>query len=193
MFSQFFRKFGLIRDSHFLQKRAEGMILEIESYLKKGDRILDIGCGGCHIAKQLKEKGYTVVPLDIKNESSFKEIVPIIYDGKKIPFEDNSFDVALLLTVLHHIRDPIMILGEAKRVSRRIVIIEDLYDGWFQKYLTFAMDSILNTEFFGHPHSNKTQTEWEAIFRALDLRIIDERNHSFWIFFTSGVFCLEKD
>ncbi len=168
------------------------MISEIGGYLKKNDRILDIGCGGCHIAKQLKEKGYDIVPLDVEDRSCFQEITPVIYDGKKIPFEDNSFDVAFLLTVLHHTRDPIMILCEAKRVARRVVIIEDLYDGRLQKYLTLAMDSILNTEFFGHPHSNKTKKEWETIFHTLNLRIIDERSRPFWIFFTNGVFYLEK-
>ncbi len=192
MFSQFLRKSGLIRNSGFLEKRAEKMISEIEGYLKKNDRILDIGCGGCHVAKRLQEKGYSVVPLDIENQSSFQEIMPVIYDGKTIPFADDSFGVTLLLTVLHHTQDPVHILTEAKRVSRRIVIIEDLYDGWFQKYLTFVMDSVVNFECIGHPHSNKTKKEWETDFRALNLRISDERSHQFWMFFTSGIFYLEK-
>jgi ubiquinone/menaquinone biosynthesis C-methylase UbiE len=31
---------------------------------------------------------------------------PVLYDGKKMPFKDNVFDAALLITVLHHTPDP---------------------------------------------------------------------------------------
>lgn len=186
-------KFQTIRDSRFLNDRSRDTIRKIEPYLKKTDRILDIGCGGAHVAKLLKELGYDVTPLDVKNKSYFEEVQPIIYDGMKIPFGNEAFDVSLLLTVLHHIENPLLTLIEAKRVSKRIIIIEDLYDRWFQKYFTFAMDSLLNREFWGHPHSNKTRTEWESTFGKLGLRIIEQKSNKFWKFFTSGTFYLEKD
>ncbi len=169
------------------------MISRIRPYLEKGYRILDIGSGSCHIAKRLKDEGYSVVPLDVKDKSCFDEITPAVYDGKKIPFPDSSFDVSLLVTALHHIREPVSIMEEAKRVSPRIIIIEDLHSSIFQKYLTFAMDSILNREFFGHPHSNKTEAEWGVVFRDLGLRVVDKRISRFWKFFTSGVFYLERE
>jgi ubiquinone/menaquinone biosynthesis C-methylase UbiE len=181
-----------IRDSNFLKDRKSDIVGKIEPYLKKTDRILDIGCGGAHVAKTLKDAGYHITPLDIRNKSYFKDIQPVIYDGKKIPFADNSFDIALLLTVLHHIKDPLATLAEAKRVSKRIIIIEDLHVGWLQKYLTFAMDSFLNREFFGHPHTNKTEEEWEAVFRKMGLNILDRKKNNFWHFFTSGTFYLQK-
>jgi len=182
----------VVRDSKFLKKRAEDMVSQIKPYILESDRILDIGCGGCHIAKNLKDEGYDVTPLDVKDKSCFEDVRPIIYDGENIPFENNSFSVSLLLTVLHHTRYPACVLGEAKRVSKRIIIIEDLYDGLFQKYLTFIMDSILNMEFFGHPHSNKTKEEWETLFEEIGLKILDQKSHTFWRFFTSGIFYLER-
>ncbi len=181
------------RDSDFLNNRAKDCIQKIKPYLRKGDRILDIGCGSAHIVKGLKELGYNITPLDVKNTSFFKDIKPIIYNGEKIPFKDNTFDVSLLITVLHHIKNPLVTLAEAKRVSKRIIIIEDLYEGLFQKYITFVMDSILNIEFFGHPHSNKTKVEWEELFKSMELKIIDWKVNKFWKFFTSGTFYLEKN
>ena len=185
-------KLKAIRDSRFLNDRGRDAVLKIKPYLKPTDRILDIGCGGAHIAAALRKLGYDITPLDVKNKSYFDDIQPIIYGGRKIPFRDDAFDVSLLLTVLHHIKDPVATLIEAKRVSRRIIIAEDLFVGEFQKYFTFAMDSVLNREFFGHPHSNKTKEEWAAVFRELGLKIVDQKSNDFWRFFTSGLFYLEK-
>lgn len=117
-----------VRDSDFLNNRSNDTTRKIEPYLKKSDRILDVGSGGAHIAKALKDLGYNVTLLDIKNKCYFEDVQPIIYDGKTIPFDNDTFDVALLLTVLHHTKDPLAVLAEAKRVSKRMIIIEDLYD-----------------------------------------------------------------
>ncbi len=187
-----FNKSTLLRNSAFLNKRAKDIFEKIHPYLQEGDRIIDIGCGGGHVAKIFKNFGYNVVPIDIKNKSYFEDIQPIIYDGNEIPFNNNEFDVSFLINVLHHTKDPIAVLSEAKRVSKRIIVIEDLYKGFLQKYFTFAMDSILNREFFGHPHSNRTEEEWKSTFRKLGLEIVDEKKNNFWIFFTSGLFYLQK-
>jgi len=174
------------------EKRARQMFDRIGSYLKKGDSILDIGCGTAFIARLLKRKGYKITALDVKNRSWIKEIKPIVYDGKHMPFENDSFDVSLLITVLHHTKNPEEILKEATRISRRIIVVEDVYNSVFQKYLTFIMDSLVNFEFFGHPHSNKTENEWENTFKQLNLNIIDKKNFNFWAFFKGIVFYLEK-
>ena len=187
-----FRKSRFVRNSGFHKKRTARLAAEIEPYLGTGDRILDIGSGSGHIARRLKEMGYAVTALDIVDKSMFEDVRPVRYDGKTIPFADDSFDIAFLVTVLHHVTDPVALLRETKRVARRIVVIEDLYRGVLQKYLTYAMDSILNREFIGHPHSNKSKEEWEEAFRALGLTIVDQRAHVFWRFFTSGTFYLKK-
>lgn len=54
------------------------------------------------------------------------------------------------------------------------------------------MDSVLNREFFSHPHSNKTEAEWKIVFKKMDLRIVDQKTNNFWRFFTSGMYYLEK-
>lgn len=172
--------------------RVREILREITPYLKRGDRILDIGSGGCTVAKSLKDNGYEITPLDVIDKSVHQDFRPLIYDGKNIPFPDNSFDVALLITVLHHTKKPVEVLREAVRVAPRIIVTEDLYKGFFQKYLTFAMDSLSNWEFFGHPHTNMMQGQWEEVFRGLGLKILDRNIHNFWTFFTSGTFYLER-
>ncbi|MEI6238010.1 MAG: class I SAM-dependent methyltransferase [bacterium] len=175
-----------------LKKLVDDRTREVSAYVKKGDRIIDIGSGGCQVSEWLMSQGFDVTPIDISNKSFLGKVKPIIYDGKRIPFADNSFDVALLLTILHHTKDPVSILREAKRVAKRIIVKEDLYKGIIQKYMTFAMDSAINKEFKGHPHTNKTKEEWLRVFKDLELTVLDQKENNFWVFFRNGVFYLRK-
>ncbi len=144
-------------------------------YLENRDKVLDIGCGLGRITKMIKDKGCKTTPLDIRDLSIVEDISPLIYNGKKIPFADKSFDVSLIVTVLHHTPNPEAILKEAKRVSKKIVVIEDIYENKLQKYFTFLNDSVLNLEFSGHPHSNMNDLEWKKTFKKLNLKLVNAK------------------
>lgn len=173
-----------------LQRRSESFYKMINKYITQRDKILDIGVGSCHITHLLKENGYNVTPLDVQNLSQFKNIAPTIFDGRRIPFSASSFDTCLILAVLHHIDNPEEMIKEAKRVSRKIVIIEDVYENTLEKYKTYFFDSLVNFEFFGHPHTNKKDNEWKSVFRKLGLKLIDSRRDSVWGF-KLATYCLE--
>lgn len=151
-------------------KRAEIIIEKISRWIGKNDKILDIGCGEGTIAKKLINKGYQVTPLDVANKCRYPEIKPIIYDGKHLPFPNDSFDTTLLLTVLHHTSDPLMLIKEAKRVSKEIIIMEDVYTNFLEKMLTWIGCSLFNHEIVKHPHSNKRDEEWREAFDKLELK-----------------------
>jgi len=172
--------------------RAEETFRRIKPFLKRSDKILEIGAGSGDIAKVLKNLDYNVAALDVQDISFWDDIRPIIYDGKKMPFSDKSFDVALLITVLHHTKDPEAILREAKRVSKKVIVIEDIFTDPFQKYLTFVMDSFINLEFINHPHSNKDDAAWREVFKRLGFRILGSEKYPFWRFFLSGLYVLES-
>jgi ubiquinone/menaquinone biosynthesis C-methylase UbiE len=138
---------------------------------------LDIGSGLGTICSKLLNGKYNITPLEIKDLSLYDNVKPIIYNGIEIPFKRNHFDVAFLLTVLHHTPDPKKILIEAKRVAKRIIILEDIYSNVFQKFLAFFWCSLLGLDFFRHPHSNKTDSEWRELFRELNLKLIDVKYH----------------
>jgi len=57
-----------------------------------GRNVLDFGLGMGSFAKCMLDDGYHVVGLDVDNTSLWKEIQPVIYDGKIIPFKNNVFD-----------------------------------------------------------------------------------------------------
>lgn len=172
--------------------RARDMVKRIQSFLNKNDLILDIGSGSCNVCEILSNKGYKITPLDVQNLSFVNNMKPVIYDGNKIPFNDDKFDKSLILTVLHHTPDPEKILHEAKRVSKRIIIIEDIYVNWLHKYITYFFDSLLNLEFAGHPHTNKDDKQWKKTFEKIGLKLIDVKYNYSFLVFKHATYYLEK-
>jgi len=173
--------------------RTGDVIRKISPYINTHDKILDIGCGLSHITKTLQDKGFYITPLDIVNHSLFDDVKPIVYDGNRMPFSAHTFDVSLLLTVLHHTPDPCAILKEAKRVSKKIIVMEDTFSGNFQKHATYFMDSALNLEFSNHPHTNKTNLQWQAAFKKLGLKLLDVKSEKYWGLFQSTVYYLSSN
>jgi len=165
-------------------KKAEIKLKRLLKFYNKNDAILDIGSGNCALNLQIKNSGYEITGLDIFNKSAFKEIKPVIYDGSKLPFNDNSFDIVQIITVLHHIKNPEQIVKEAKRVGKKVIIMEDIYESTFQKYITFIADSINNWEFIGHPHTNMTDDEANLAYImsqvniTMELAILIETNYN---------------
>ncbi|MBU0530439.1 MAG: class I SAM-dependent methyltransferase [Candidatus Aenigmatarchaeota archaeon] len=119
--------------SHKLEKRAQMIYNQIKPHVI-GKSILDLGCGDGMVGEFLRRDRFSVVISDIykhpntsKSDLEFKTLHP----KKNIPFDDNSFDTTLVLTVFHHSVNPIKTLTEAHRVTKpggRVIVIESVYD-----------------------------------------------------------------
>jgi len=95
-------------------QRSRTVASFFEQFLPAAGRLLDIGAGTGHVAALLKKPERTVVTCDIVNLL----MLPLPYvrcDGNHLPFLSASFDVALLVTVLHHVpkSEHARFLGEA--------------------------------------------------------------------------------
>lgn len=178
---------------HFWLKDARFKLNRIRKFLTQGAKILEIGAGSGSVCLLLRQEGYTVTPLDIKNKTLTGRVNPVLYDGQTMPFANKSYNTALILTVLHHTPDPERILREAMRVADNIIIIEDIYDNKFQQYLTYLFDSIFNLEFIGHPHSNKTDGEWKELFSKLGLTLKSCQHDRFLLLFKQATYSLGYD
>lgn len=66
-------------------------------YLKKSDKIIDLGCGSMWLTKHLRSKGYNCVGFDIEKPAD------IVGDIKKYKFKKNSYDVAIALEMIEHV------------------------------------------------------------------------------------------
>ena len=159
-----------------LDQRAEGFISIFKEFIPPASRVLDIGGGWGFYVEPLKRlRDCEVTVLDVV-EPRFRKAPVVVYGGEKMPFPDQSFDVSLLVTVLHHVPNPEKILAEAKRVTRRVVIvIEDLYRNAFGRIWTILRDTFYTLEFMGHPRNFRKREEWSQCFRRLGFQVKSEK------------------
>jgi len=98
--------------------------VKVISYVSKKyftGNLLDIGCGKmpykAMILEEAKIKKYTGV--DIENDIYQNQIKPdYFWKGKKLPFQNNEYECAMLIEVLEHVPEPIQVLKEAVRVLK---------------------------------------------------------------------------
>jgi SAM-dependent methyltransferase len=90
----------------------------IESYLKRGKRILEIGAGSGAQALELSRRGLEVTAVELANSDYAQHrVYPVTeYDGLTLPFEDGSFDLVYSSNVLEHVRDLEQLHREVRRV-----------------------------------------------------------------------------
>jgi len=162
-------------------------------WVPAGSNAVDIGAGNGLVALELQQAGIETTAVDVTDLSILPKIPVTVYDGQILPFPNRHFDNALLLTVLHHTTDPVAVLKEASRVAKQVVIIEDVYKNSWQKYATFAMDTLVN---FGHSkmtYQNRSLREWKEIFKELNLEIINEKQKRVLLIFLQVTFVLKTD
>jgi len=78
---------------------------EINQIRKKN--VLDFGFGDGFQAHFLKKKNFNISAIDIKKKKDIeeKDINFLIYDGQKIPFENNTFNIIFSSNVLEHLNN----------------------------------------------------------------------------------------
>ena len=132
--------------------------------------VLDVGAGRCYITHRLKKRGLKVACLDVKNWSKTGMKV-IVYNGKDFPLRDDEFDSALIAYVLHHCEDPMKVLKEAIRVCKgNIVIFEDTKPSPITNFMDFLSNRLRGVD---TPFKFRTIKEWNAVFKKLNLKIVD--------------------
>lgn len=189
---------GVVRQfaHHALEARAEKLTTFFENQIPGKSRILDLGGGWGFYAEPLKKRGHEHLILDVV-QPGYQKAPVVLYDGIKIPFPDQSFDAAILVTMLHHVDDPKALLGEVYRVTRkRVVVIEDIYHHGIGLFWTICRDRILNVEFMEHPHQFRKHEEWITLFKDQRFRVVDFEEIYTWLSgfrILNGIYILERD
>lgn len=134
--------------------------------------VVDVGAGTGLAASYLQTKGISVVGLDIRSYNNYLGQKLIIYDGITIPFRSKSFDVALLLYTLHHIKDALRVLKEACRVAKRIVIIEEFPNNGDELECENKVLKAIGLD--GCPeHEHRTKEEFDQIIEQYGMEILE--------------------
>ena len=100
----------------------------------KGKNVLDLGCGDGTYTIELYDRGQakSIVGVDVAQEAigfanqkkGDRKITYFHQDVCGLTFPDDSFDIATLRGLLHHMDDPQQGVKEVLRVAREVVIIE---------------------------------------------------------------------
>lgn len=157
-------------------------------------KLLDVGAGRCYIARELEKKhGVKATCLDIDNFGRTK-IPVIIYNGKDIPFNNDEFNCSIIAYVLHHCDDPIRVLEETIRVTKKnIIVFEDTKLGRMNKIMDFVANKVRGVD---TPFNFHTKEEWLEIFKKMNLNVVaiadDVEKEWCYPFVTHTMFVVKK-
>lgn len=133
-------------------------------------RILDVG--GKDFAKLAHLAGWCYTSIDLNRPQQhgtggYQEGTDLTYDGKTLPFEEDSFEIVILSFVLHHAADnTLALLRQVRSISNSFVIIgEDLSSldhplVWHQRNQNHQPGGIFRSD-----------AEWRALFSHYDLML----------------------
>lgn len=161
----------------FLRENEEGR--RIAPHLEAGRSMLDLGAGTGFMARWLAERtGVQPTLCDLVDYSNRDRRFPFIHqrDPRRVPVEDGSFDVVLLMFVFHHIpswEDQQHLLDEAVRIARhRIVIAEDTPESKLDRAFNVAWDWLLNLRHgVPTPFTFRSAEAWLDLFKERNLSI----------------------
>jgi 2-polyprenyl-3-methyl-5-hydroxy-6-metoxy-1,4-benzoquinol methylase len=113
--------------------------------------ILEVGCGGCTILKQLKDKGYEVIGVDpspIAKRDGEKKGIRIINEFFPSPLYTDKVDLIFHCDVIEHVSDPVQFLRNQKnQLSENgliIISLPDCNEGIAKGEISMTMHQHLN-------------------------------------------------
>ena len=167
----------LIGDLHerlVFDRRTIVLARELSALLPPDATVVDVGCGDGTIDRRILEirPDVSIEGVDVLVRPSTK--IPVkSFDGTTLPLPDNSVDVVMFIDVLHHTDDPIVLLREAKRVARKMVLLKDHRMGKPFAYLILRfMDWVGNAHHgVALPYNYWPEAKWRAAFSDLQMPI----------------------
>jgi len=144
--------------------------------------ILDVGSSVGKISNGLRKKKSKLKIQGVDVYLPFQALIPVkIYDGKTLPFKDNSFDCVLIVDVLHHTKNILQLLKECKRVSKKCIIIKDhYYENRFDLFILKLFDYVGN---YGYSiklvYNFLRLRQWLKLFDELNLYVLKSKKFKF--------------
>jgi SAM-dependent methyltransferase len=118
-------------------ERTKGRFQELDavafSQVEKGAVVLEVGAGTGHFLSLFEDVASELIAVDItpamlgRARQDHPRIAAVLGDGARVPLRSNSVDLATSAQMFHHVRQPLPILNELRRVvtPRGAVLIVD--------------------------------------------------------------------
>jgi ubiquinone/menaquinone biosynthesis C-methylase UbiE len=123
---------GKYKRADNLEKRVLSVMIERFDHPKK---ILEVGSGTSHFTRWLASQGFSATGADLspymvrQAKTLWPEGDLLNARSSNLPFESNSFDLAMFVTCFEYMPDPIGVLREASRIAKQGVVI-GLMNAW---------------------------------------------------------------
>jgi len=125
---------------------------------------LDVGTGGGHVARRLRDAGLEVVTSDPSPGMKPDVVSP----AEHLPFADASFDVVATRLAAHHFADVAAAVAEFARVSaNRVIVVDNLF-------MSEAAEEADRVRDPTHVR-NYGESEWRAFLADAGLDVVDVR------------------
>jgi SAM-dependent methyltransferase len=163
---------GALHANLVFGRRTRILAYHVGQLIPSGARVLDVGCGDGLIDRMIMDQtGASIEGIDTLIRPSTH--IPVrAFSGSAIPYPDRSVDVVMFVDVLHHTSDPKILLAEAARVGRSVVIKDHLRDGFLANETLRLMDWVGNAH---HnvvlPYNYLSRTEWNEACREVGLQV----------------------
>jgi SAM-dependent methyltransferase len=125
---------------------------------------LDVGSGGGHVARRLREAGLDVVSVDPAPGMQ----ADVQANAEDLPFADGSFDVVACRVAAHHFADVAAAVAEMARVAAdRVLVVDNLFMG----------ETVEEGERLRDPSHvrNYDEAEWRGFYADAGLAVADVR------------------
>jgi SAM-dependent methyltransferase len=146
----------------------EGPDLDLLVEWAAGSRTaLDVGSGGGHVARRLREAGLEVVSCDPAPAME----PDVVCSAEELPFADRSFDVVACRVAAHHFEDVGRAVAEMARVaSGRVLLVDNLFMGAASEEAERLRDP-------SHVR-NYSEAEWRQLLEPAGLQLEEFRTFS---------------
>ena len=166
-----------VHEAYVYGRRIRRLSELLSELIPPGCSLLDVGCGDGKLARslQLKRPDLRIEGVEVLLRKHTS--IPVTsFDGKSLPYGDSCFDGVMLIDVLHHTPDPLLLLREALRVSRRWLVLKDhVLCGLCAGLRLRFMDHVGNARHaVALPYHYLSMKQWSELRRVLDLQIAAE-------------------
>lgn len=153
-------------------RRVRVLSGHLAAAIPTGGSVLDLGAGDGSIAKAIMALRPDLIFEGVDVMLRPVTQIPVtLYDGVTLPFSDGAFDYVTIVDVLHHTDDPAAVLAEARRVTKKGVIVKDhRLEGLLAGVTLRFMDWVGNR---GHdvvlPYNYLSDRQWDTALAAAGL------------------------
>jgi SAM-dependent methyltransferase len=163
-----------VHSAYVHNRRVEMPRSHLSAIIPSNSSVLDVGCGDGLLARRIKDTrpDIQIEGVDVLIRSA-TWILVAPFDGCKLPCPDSSFDVVMFVDVLHHTDEPRILLSEAKRISKKFILIKIHTEEGLLAHSTLRfMDWVGNAKHgVSLPYNYWRESKWKEALTDLRLSI----------------------